>query len=54
MVVAAAALLSLLEALVAVLVVNLAGFGVGKGFVRLCYLDKFLLGRGIPTAGLLV
>jgi hypothetical protein len=53
-VVAAAALLSLLEALVSVLVVDLAGFGVREGFIRFCYLDEFLLGGGIPTAGLLV
>jgi hypothetical protein len=53
-VVSSTALLSLLEAFVSVLVVDLAGFGVREGFIRFCYLDEFLLGGGIPTAGLLV
>ena len=54
MMVATAALLPLLQAFMAVLVVDLAGLGVGESFVRLCYLDELLLGGGIPTAGLLV
>jgi hypothetical protein len=53
-VVSSTALLSLLEALMSVLVVDLAGFGVREGFIRLCYLHEFLFGGGIPTAGLLV
>jgi len=53
-VVASAALLPLLQALMSVLVVDLAGLGVGESFVRFCYLDELLLGGGIPTAGLLV
>jgi len=53
-VLATAALLPLLETFVSILVVDLAGFGVGECFVRFCYLDKFLLGAFIATTRLLV
>jgi hypothetical protein len=46
----AAALLSLLEPFVAVLVVDLAGLGVGEGFVCFCYLDELLFRCFIPAA----
>lgn len=52
-VLAAASLLPLFEAFVSVFVVDFAGFGVREGFVSFCYLDKLLLGGGIPTACLL-
>ena len=48
---AAAALLVLLEAFVAVLVVDAAGFGRGEGVVGFGYLDEFLGGGFIATRG---
>ena len=48
---AAAALLVLLEAFVAVLVVDTAGFGRGEGVVGFGYLDEFLGGGFIATRG---
>lgn len=46
---AAAALLVLGEAVVAVLVVDFAGFGVGEGVVGFGYLDEFL-GDGVVAS----
>lgn len=47
---AAAALFVLREAVVAVLVVDFAGFGLGEGVVGFCYGDEFL-GGGFVAAG---
>lgn len=47
---ATAALLVLLQAFVAVLVVDAAGFGRGEGVVGFGYLDEFL-GGGFVAAG---
>lgn len=44
---AAAALLSLLQTLVAILIVDLAGLGVDKGFVGFGDLDKLVFGSVI-------
>jgi len=48
---ASSALLALLKTFMAVLVVDLAGFGSGKGFVGFCYLNEFLFGRFIASVG---
>jgi hypothetical protein len=41
---ASASLLMLLQTLMAVLVVDAAGFGRGEGVVGFCYLDEFVMG----------
>jgi hypothetical protein len=51
MMTAIATLLSLLEALVAVLIVDLAGLGVDEGFVGFRDLDKLVLGGIIAPIG---
>ena len=50
MVLAAAALLSLLQTFVAILVIDLAGLGVRERFVCLCHLYKLLLCGLISSA----
>ena len=45
----AARLLVFFEAVVAVLVVDLAGFGGGKGIVGFGYCDEFVVGGGIVS-----
>ena len=47
---ALAALLGLFLAVVAVLVVDTAGFGLGEGVVGFCYLDEFFRGGLVTTA----
>ena len=44
------ALLVLLQAFVAILVVDAAGFGLGEGVVGFGYLDEFLRGRFVAAA----
>lgn len=46
---AIAALAMLGETFVAVLVVDLARFGLRESLVRVCYLDEFLVGRVITA-----
>ena len=49
---ALAALLVLLQAFVAVLIVDAAGFGLGEGIVGFGDLNELLRGRFVSTAGL--
>jgi hypothetical protein len=50
MMAAATTLLPLFEAFVAILVVDLACFGFGEGFVCFCDFDEFLFGGFIASA----
>lgn len=50
---ASAALLPLFETFVAVLVVDLAGFGDGESFVCFCYFDEFLFGGFVASASII-
>ena len=53
MVSAATTLLPLFETFMAVLVIDLAGFGVGEGFVCVCDFDEFLFGCLVASASVI-
>lgn len=48
---ATATSLSLLEPFVSILIVDFAGFGGRESLVRFCYLDEFLFGCFVTSAG---